>query len=227
MVNFDITTILIFLVVFGIIAFALMKLGVFKKVQFKGREEVQQIVFTDSAEKIKMLGITPKRKTMLYRDVMPIGRIYKMMLIPYSVVTKEKTDDQVTGEIKYKKIVITGEMFMFETRQGFWSFLGFGKTIFFINEKFVEHLSDGYKISRDIDLERWGQSFWYSKDVITAIQTENIVWKSNYTDILGLVKEFPEKLIMYDASTAKAVKEIQEDYRGQKELRQGRIIKGD
>lgn len=200
------------------------KTGLFNKVRFKGREEVEQIIFLDSAEKMKVLGLTPKRKTILYRDVMPIGSIWRMVNVPYNVITKVKYEDEKTGEEKWRKDIINGNMFMFEIREGLFAFLGFGKTLFLVNEKYVQHLSDGYKIMGSIDLERWGTKFWYSKDEITKEQVEGISWKSSYTDVLGLVKEFPSKVINYDVGTSKSARVIEEDYKGQKELKQGRIV---
>ena len=224
--QFNMINLAVILGAVGLVIFMLFKFGVFKQhTQFKGRQEVQQIVFTESEEKVKMLGIIPIKKTMLYRDVLPIGQVYKVMQIPYSVITKEKYTDEETGEEKYKKNVNSGKMFMFEIRKGLFAFLGLGKSLFFVNEKFVNHLSDGYKIAENVELERWGNNFWYSKDIVTTSQVENIVWKSNYVDILGLVKDFPEKVITFDPSTAKQVKQTQEDYQGQKELKQGRIVK--
>lgn len=217
--------ILTVIILFGIALFLILKFGNFNKSKFKGREEVLQVVFTDSEEKIKLLGIIPKRKTMLYRDTMPIGKCYKVTTVPFSVVNKKEVEDDETGEKKIKKELVNGTMYLFEVRQGLLSFLGIGVNIFLINSEYVEHLSDGYRIKREVDIDRWGSKFWYSKDAITSKEVENIVWKSNYIDTLGLVKDFPERLINFDPNTAKQSKAIQEEYKGQKDLKQGRIVR--
>lgn len=215
----DIWSVIPYVILIGAVGFLAWRLGgnMLPNV-FKGKAKVEAIVFNEYNDKIKVLGIKITRKY-LYYGLVQLGKIKAMSKVPFSIVKKEKVFNEKTLKDEDKKTVTNLEGYAFSVASGF---LGLWTKIFFIRAEQVKTQGDSYTINSDISLERWSDKFWYSKDLVTHGDIENIVWKDNFKNVLGLVELFPEKLIKFDPQTAHEVTTIKEEYAGQQRLKQGR-----